>query len=227
MVRDRFNAVSLTEAMRLVRGKQKLPPRTVAITFDDCYRDNLFAARLLAEHKLPACFFIPSQYVGTDHVMPWDRALPRMANLTWDEVREMASLGHEIGSHTISHPNLAELSLDETRFELTESKRILEGKLDRPVRYFAYPFGGEAHLRSEQVPLIYHAGYEGCFSAIHGFVQPKQVPEVMPRVAMPDFRSLLHFELYLSGCLDWVYALKRIAGDETTSRHLKGVKHSA
>ena len=44
----------------------------MAITFDDCYRDNLFAARVLAEHGLPATFFIPTKYVGTDQVFPWD-----------------------------------------------------------------------------------------------------------------------------------------------------------
>ena len=43
----------------------RLPRRAVAVTFDDCYRDYLAAARVLAEHGLPACFFIPTGYVGT------------------------------------------------------------------------------------------------------------------------------------------------------------------
>ena len=92
MLRRNFRVVPLAEIYRILNAKEAFPPRTVAITFDDCYRDNLFAARVLADHGLPACFFIPSTYVGTDHVFEWDRHLPRMANLNWDEVREMAGL---------------------------------------------------------------------------------------------------------------------------------------
>ena len=107
----------------------------MAITFDDCYRDNLFAARVLAEHGLPATFFIPTKYVGTDHVFPWDIGLKRMANLTWDDVREMQALGHDIESHTVSHPDLGAIDAAEVRMELADSKKTLEDTLQRPVRY--------------------------------------------------------------------------------------------
>src|SRR5262249_18707863 len=129
MVRKRFRCVSLGEIVRHVRSGERPPRRLVAITFDDCYRDNLFAARVLAEHGLPATFFIPPAFPGTDHVFPWDAHLPRMANLTWDEVREMASLGHDIGSHTVSHANMSELSDEDALRELTESRRALEERL--------------------------------------------------------------------------------------------------
>src|SRR5437879_5499233 len=97
LLRKRFQVVSLSEAMDLLDSGQKLPRRLAAITFDDCYRDNLFAARILAEHGLPACFFIPTAFPATEHVFPWDQGLRRMANLSWDDIREMAGLGHEIG----------------------------------------------------------------------------------------------------------------------------------
>src|ERR1051326_1174335 len=57
LMRDRFHVVPLSELHRLLMDGLTPPMRTVAITFDDCYRDNLFAARVLAEHGLPATFF--------------------------------------------------------------------------------------------------------------------------------------------------------------------------
>src|SRR5438309_449383 len=66
LLQRRFRPVTLAEAFRLARTGAPLPPRTVAITFDDCYRDNLAAARVLARHRLPACFFVPASYVGTE-----------------------------------------------------------------------------------------------------------------------------------------------------------------
>jgi peptidoglycan/xylan/chitin deacetylase (PgdA/CDA1 family) len=212
LLHKRFHVVSLSEAMHLLDSRQRLPRRLAAITFDDCYRDNLCAARILAEHNLPACFFIPTAFPGTDHVFPWDQELKRMPNLSWEEIREMAGLGHEIGSHTVHHANVAEISKEETRRELVLSRQTLEEKLGRPVSWFAYPFGTRAHFPRERLSLVYEAGYRGCFSGFGGFAYPEMKRQIIPRVPVPYFRSLLNLELYLTGCLGWVYALKRKIG---------------
>ena len=100
----------------------------------------------------------------------------------------------------------------ETRRELIESKKTLEDQTGRPVRWFAYPFGGRQNFRPERLPLVYEAGYEACFSGFGGFVYPRKAEPVVPREPVPCFRSLLNLELHLAGCLDWVYAVKRQVG---------------
>src|SRR4051794_8502768 len=47
LLRDRFHVVSLGEVFDAYRSGRPLPPRTVAVTFDDSYHDNLAAARVL------------------------------------------------------------------------------------------------------------------------------------------------------------------------------------
>jgi peptidoglycan/xylan/chitin deacetylase (PgdA/CDA1 family) len=212
MLERGFRVVSVADVIRLLESGEQPPKRTVAITFDDCYRDNLFAARILAEHNLPATFFLPAKYVGTDHVFDWDRNLTRMANLSWGDVQEMVRLGHEIGSHTFSHADLGQADEEQTRFELVESKRTLEERLERPVRWFAYPFGGRENFRVERLPLVVEAGYDACFSGFGGVVYPSMRGEVLPRVPTPSFPSVLNLEVHLTGCLDWFYALKRQVG---------------
>jgi peptidoglycan/xylan/chitin deacetylase (PgdA/CDA1 family) len=214
LLRRRFRVVPLAEVFRLARSGGPIPRRTVAITFDDCYRDNLAAARVLAEHGLPACFFIPTSFVGTDAVFPWDRDLPRMPNLSWDEIREMASLGHEIGSHTVTHPDMAQVPEDQARRELAESKETLEREIGRPVRWFAYPFGGPEHIRADRLHLVTEAGYEGCVSAYGDFVHPDPKALLLPRKDVQDFKSLLHFELYTAGCLRWFYDRRGTPGSQ-------------
>lgn len=212
LMRDRFHVVSLAELHRILQTGQAPPPRTVAITFDDCYRDNLFAARVLAEHGLPATFFLPSKYVGTDHVFEWDKGLRRMDNLSWDEAKEMVRLGHEIGSHTVSHADLGAIDPDEARIELHDSKRTLEETLQRPIRWLAYPYGGRNNFRPQYLQLAYELGYDSCFSGYGGFIYPRMHGKILPREPMPNFRSLLKLELHLRGCLDWLYHVKRSAG---------------
>jgi peptidoglycan/xylan/chitin deacetylase (PgdA/CDA1 family) len=212
LLRDQFDVVSLGELHGRLSAPDGPPRRTVAITFDDCYHDNLAAARVLADHGLPACFFIPTQYVGTDHVFHWDRGLKPMRNLGWDDVHEMARLGHDIGSHTVHHADLGILSPEDTRRELEDSKKSLETRLGRAVRWFAYPFGGRENFRAEHLPLVRAAGYDACFSGFGGFVRPEMLGGALPRMPIPYFRSLLHLEAHLSGCLDWCYGLNRRLG---------------
>jgi peptidoglycan/xylan/chitin deacetylase (PgdA/CDA1 family) len=212
LMRDRFHVVPLAELYRQLQAGETPAMRTIAITFDDSYRDNLFAARVLTEHGLPATFFIPTKYIGTDHVFDWDIGLTKMANLSWAEVLEMQQLGHEIGSHTVSHPDMGRIGPAEAKFELSDSKKMLEDQLQRPVRFFAYPFGGRNHFRAEYLPLAYELGYDAVFSALNGYVQPHLKRQILPREAMPYFRSLLNLELHLTGCMDWVYQIKRSVG---------------
>jgi peptidoglycan/xylan/chitin deacetylase (PgdA/CDA1 family) len=211
MLRRTFRVVPLGEIFRLARSGAALPPRTAAVTFDDCYHDNLAAAHVLAEYSLPATFFIPAAYVGTNHTFPWDDHLPKMPNLDWDDVRSMADLGFEIGSHTLTHPNLAAIPFAQACQEIVESKKVIEDKVGRPVRWFAYPFGDRQHFHEDLLPVVAEAGYEGCLSAHGGFVQRGMTGLMLPRepVPVPPFTSSLHLELHLRGALDWFYRLKK------------------
>jgi peptidoglycan/xylan/chitin deacetylase (PgdA/CDA1 family) len=212
LMRKHFHVVPMARLHGMLMSKELPPMRTVAITFDDCYRDNFAAAQVLAEHGLPATFFIPTKYVGTDQVFPWDVGLKQMPNLSWQDVQQIQQLGHEIGSHTVSHPDLGTVDAATARRELTDSKTTLEDKLQRTVRWFAYPFGGRNNFRPEYLALAQEVGYEACFSALSGFIQPHMGGQILPREAMPYFHSLTSLELHLGGCLDWFYQVKRRVG---------------
>jgi peptidoglycan/xylan/chitin deacetylase (PgdA/CDA1 family) len=208
MLRRSFRVVTLGEIHRILKSGQPMPRRTVAVTFDDCYHDNLFAARVLVEHGLPATFFLPTGFVDTDRVFDWDRGQPRLHNLTWEEVREIARMGHEIGSHTVNHANLGVVGPEQARSEIFDSRAVLQERIGQRVRWFAIPFGGPHHLRPDYLPLLSEAGYEGSFSAVGGFIEPGMDSRILPRQAAPPFLSVLHLEAYLAGCLHWLYALK-------------------
>jgi len=64
--------------------------------------------------------------------------------LTWDEVREMQTLGMTLGSHSVSHPNLTLLSPGELRAELEHSRQVIEARTGAPCRHFCYPYGAHA-----------------------------------------------------------------------------------
>ena len=61
--------------------------------------------------------------------------------MTPDELRGLRASGHEIGSHTLTHPLLPQLSDSMLEFELTESRRLIEGWLGESISGFCYPNG--------------------------------------------------------------------------------------
>ncbi len=85
---------------------------------------------------------------------------PKGRMLNWDQVREMRQRGVTFGSHTVHHPFMKCLPLEDARWQLEESKRVLEQRLGERVRHFCFPHGsyGEAVGRLAQA-----AGYESYF----------------------------------------------------------------
>jgi peptidoglycan/xylan/chitin deacetylase (PgdA/CDA1 family) len=158
-------------AERIAAG-QPFPSNTVAIHFDDCYRDILTHAKpVLTALKFPASVFVSSGFVGTERQFPHDERSPWVfENLHKRDVCELATSGFEVGSHTVNHVDLAQCG-DETVFaELLESKRDLEEVVGRPVTLFSLPFGQEANTRPGVEELVRKAGYRAMFSAYGGYV---------------------------------------------------------
>ena len=60
-------------------------------------------------------------------------------NLSWEEVKEMSECGVEFGAHTVTHPILTRISLDQAKFEILQSKKDIEKRLNQSVTTFSYP----------------------------------------------------------------------------------------
>jgi peptidoglycan/xylan/chitin deacetylase (PgdA/CDA1 family) len=134
--------VSLSALVRALRAREPLGPRPVAITFDDAYEDfHEHAYPVLAERKLEAALFVVAGLVGRTNLWDRPRGEPERRLLDWPRLRELAAAGVEIGSHSMSHPDLRRLTDEELEVECRGSREAVEDGLGRPVRFFAYPHG--------------------------------------------------------------------------------------
>jgi peptidoglycan/xylan/chitin deacetylase (PgdA/CDA1 family) len=88
--------------------------------------------------------------------------------MTWDNVREMAAAGVEIGSHTVRHPILTRLPADEMRIELVDSKRTIEAQTGRPVTALSYPVGQSYAFNADVCEAARLAGYRFASSFVFG-----------------------------------------------------------
>jgi len=113
------------------------------------------------------------------------------AMLSWEEIREMSTHGISFGCHTVSHPVLSAIPLQEARKEIIESKKMIEKQLSKPVKTFAYPFGKEIDYSKEVVKLIADEGFEYSCTATPGFERfPIDDPFVLKRKGVALSRYL-------------------------------------
>ncbi len=106
--------------------------------------------------------------------------------LTWDQARKLSQSGHIIGSHTLTHPNLAYIQEDELSLELMESRCRLEKQLSVPVGHFSYPCPAlEPHWTERTVGMTGKAGYLTAVTSNSGLVRSRDNPLLIRRFPAP------------------------------------------
>jgi peptidoglycan/xylan/chitin deacetylase (PgdA/CDA1 family) len=164
-----YDVCTIDDVINGVVRSSKRP--VVSVTFDDGYLDNYTnAAPILRSHRVPCAFFVSTGIVGTSRAFPHDleKLGRRVPAMTWDHVQELHAQGFTIGSHTVSHINLATASDEEALQELTESRNTLVKVLGLNRVAIAYPFGKRTDISSPRIAMIRDTGYSACFSGYGG-----------------------------------------------------------
>lgn len=144
-----YNVVALKALVDMIKNNTPLPPKTVAITFDDGYENNYVCAfPALKKYKIPATIFVIINNIGKE------------GYLSRNQIKEMVESGLvSIGSHTLSHAYLPSVSDREgLHKEIFQSKKIIERMTNQKDIFFSYPVGG---FNDRIRMLVKQAGYAG------------------------------------------------------------------
>jgi len=80
--------------------------------------------------------------------------------LSWDQIREMSSRNISFGAHTVSHPVLSRVSLEQADMEIRTSKETIASAIQKSVTTFAYPFGKTTDFSPSLTPLLQKYQFE-------------------------------------------------------------------
>lgn len=193
-----YNVVGLDKVVESFRCGKGLPAGSVAITFDDGYRDNYETAfPILREMKFPATVFLTGRFLDSE----WREHGVSLEGLTGTMIQEMSGSGLiEFGGHGVSHRKLNTIDAVEAAEEVAESVRIVSDATGKTSRWYSYPFGS---FNDDVVSAVKNAGCEAAFSVWC----KKQTLFSLWRVPLHANDSLLKFRFKLSSAY---FAAKKI-----------------
>jgi len=151
---------------------EKLPAKTVFLTFDDGFADNYDHAHpVLKKYGARATLYLVVDRFERD----WSAAkkshhnngeLMREPKLSDAQVAEMVASGRwELGGHTLTHANLACLDEAQKFAEIQGCREQLKARFGGAVSSFAYPFG---IYDKTDVALAEQAGFASAVTTIEG-----------------------------------------------------------
>jgi cellulose synthase/poly-beta-1,6-N-acetylglucosamine synthase-like glycosyltransferase/spore germination protein YaaH/peptidoglycan/xylan/chitin deacetylase (PgdA/CDA1 family) len=152
-----------------VISRSGFKPMTIALTIDDGpaqpFTDDILDE--LKQYNVKATFFMIGQNA---------ERYPSLVRRVWNE-------GHEIGNHTYTHPNIAALSPEMARLELTATQRVFQSLLHRSTLLFRPPYNADAEPTSaEEVKPIAIAS-EMNYITVLEFIDPQ---DWNPYERLPD-----------------------------------------
>jgi peptidoglycan/xylan/chitin deacetylase (PgdA/CDA1 family) len=179
LARSGYHTITTEDLHAYLSGARGLPSKPVILTFDDGYADFYTTALpILRTHDFRADLYVVSGFVG------------RPGYVTAAQVRESDRSGIEIGSHTVTHADLARTSAGGVRTELVDSRRYLEALLGHPVYSFCYPSGKFTGAVAYQVAA---AGYHDGTTTMAGYWHSLADRYVWTRLRISGGESLAQF----------------------------------
>lgn len=165
-----FHSISLIDLEEHFNSGMALPKKPVVITFDDGYLDNYtYALPILKKYGMTATVFVVADTIGGTNDFDYKAGRQPLNHMAgWKELKEMSSGGITIGSHTLSHPHLAEVSPDRAREEIYLSKIKLEKGLGKKVEVFCYPYGSYNQRVAE---MVKESGYLAAVTTEQGLAK--------------------------------------------------------
>ena len=190
-LRKNFLILSLKELIERMQASLPFEEDCAVITFDDGYKDNYQNAfPVLMKNDLPATIFLISSLIGKDP-----------EKLSLDKIREMSKHNISWGSHTVTHPVLSEITIDEAGSEIERSKKILEELLKQNIDFFAYPVGKKRHFNEAVKDAVKRCGYKAALTTENGAAEMSKDLFEVKRIGIRDC-PLYVFKVRVSGLFE-------------------------
>lgn len=160
-----YTAVTMTRLFDYWDEGRALPKKPIVVSFDDGYPSHdKYARPVLAKRGWPGVLFVELNNVGSSET-----------GFTSAMVRRLIAAGWEIGSHTITHPDLTTVGPGRLKAELQGSRARIKRTYGVDADFFCYPAG---KYDDTVVAAVRRAGYRGATTVVEGLGRRDQPYEL-------------------------------------------------
>lgn len=169
LAEDGWLTLTAPQVVELLRLGRRLPPRAVALTFDDGLRSAYTVALpALRDYGFVGTIFPVVSALGGANDWPGQLpGIPTLPLLGWNELGALVRAGWAVGGHTVTHPDLTTLPAARAEEEIAAGGLALAERLGVPVTTFAYPYG----RWNAAVRAIVAQHYQGAFTTALAFAR--------------------------------------------------------
>jgi len=202
---------------------QSLPPRTVAVTFDDGYATTWLSAwPILRELNVPATVFVATAYLDGDAPFPFDPwgmdvcgrvPADTYRPLSTEECRRLIADGLvELGAHTHTHEDFRGRPVAFRR-DLQECVDLLAGRFALHEPTFAFPFGVKrlGFADSALAAAAQQCGVTCGLTTRPVLVDPASDPFTWGRFTVFSWDTAATLAAKLGGWYSWTLLKERVA----------------
>ena len=164
----------------LLDQSHPLPKKPIVLVFDDGYEDFYTNAwPELQKHNFTASVAVITSSTHQDTT--------GKVYLTEKQVQELDQKGIEILSHTVTHPDLSKLTVEQQTKELQDSQTTLEKILKHPITGLVYPSG---KYNEDTIKIAQQLGYQIAFTTKPGLADSNHNPFEQPRIRVDNRENL-------------------------------------
>ncbi|GAB2915569.1 polysaccharide deacetylase family protein [Paralcaligenes ginsengisoli] len=189
MRRFGYRGLSMRDLVPYLKGDKR--GKVFGITFDDGYR-NVYQNGLpiLSELGFTSTNYFVARQLGGENVWDIEKGVPRSALMSVEEMQAWAAAGQEVGSHTLDHVDLPQISPELADYQIKQSRHELERALGAEVSAFCYPYG---HETPEVRAMVQGAGYRNATTTERGLARRSDDLYGIPRVTVARSTHILRF----------------------------------
>ena len=156
-------------------NNKPLPEKPIIITFDDGRKEQFTIGATIMEHyHFKGVFFIMTIAIGKKNYM------------TKEDIKTLSLKGHTIGVHSWDHQKITQYKKEDWILQLDKPKKQLENIIEKPIDYFAYPFGIWSLSATDSIKKH---GYKMAF-IVYGKSNPTKPFYTVPRIIVQSTYSI-------------------------------------
>jgi peptidoglycan/xylan/chitin deacetylase (PgdA/CDA1 family) len=168
LAKQGYHGVTLAQVYDYWHHAIALPRKPIVVSFDDGYlSDYTHALPVLRKQGWPGVLNLEVNNVLT------------RGDISQSQVRALIRAGWEVDSHTLTHPDLTQVSATQLRHELVQSRAFLRNHFHIPVDFFCYPAG---RYNQTVEAAVRAAGYRLATTTQPGLAGPRGDPLALPRI---------------------------------------------